>query len=219
MKPASVSSRSRAGGPNGPASAIKDSPIALEKCVGEAVRDLRLRRRLTIAQVAELASISDGMLSKIENGQISAGMDTLSRVARALGSTMAMLFRTYDVPSGEAHLVKRGQGMPFLRHGKRPGHSFQMLSHDQGPDKQFDCFLVTIEQPSENLPTSQHAGVEVIYMLEGSFEYRSGQSLYLLEPGDTLTLQGEVMHGPERWIQLPIRFVSTIVYPNPTGQG
>jgi anti-sigma factor ChrR (cupin superfamily) len=132
---------------------------------------------------------------------------------------MAMLFRTYDVPAGDAHLVKRGQGMPFLRHGKRPGHSFQLLSYDQGPDKQFDCFLVTIEQPSESLPTSEHPGVEVIHMLEGSFEYRSGQSIYLLEPGDTLTLQGDVLHGPERWVRPPIRFVCTIVYPTPAPQG
>ena len=218
MKPSPVATRARSKGPNGPAAALKDSPIALEKCVGTAVRELRSRRRLTIAQVAEQAGISDGMLSKIENGQISAGMDTLSRVARALGSTMAMLFRTYDVPAGAAHLVKSGQGMPFLRHGKRPGHSFQLLSYDQGPDKQFDCFLVTIEQPSESLPTSEHPGVEVIHMLEGSFEYRSGQSIYLLEPGDTLTLQGDVLHGPERWVRLPIRFVCTIVYPTPAPQ-
>jgi transcriptional regulator with XRE-family HTH domain len=219
VKPASVATRSRAKGLNGQPAVLNDSPVALEKCVGTAVRALRQRRRLTIAQVAEQAGISDGMLSKIENGQISAGMDTLSRVARALGSTMAMLFRTYDVPAGDAHLVKRGQGMPFLRHGKRPGHTFQLLSYDQGPDKQFDCFLVTIEQASESLPTSEHPGVEVIHMLDGSFEYRSGQSIYLLEPGDTLTLQGEVLHGPERLVRLPIRFVCTIVYPTPAPQG
>ena len=109
--------------------------------------------------------------------------------------------------------------MTLPLHGKRPGHSFQLLSYDQGPDKQFDYFLVTIEEPSENLPTSQHPGVEVIHMLEGSFEYRSGQSLYLLEPGDTLTLQGEVLHGPERWVRLPIHFVCTLARPTPTGQG
>jgi len=56
-------------------------------------------------------------------------------------------------------------------------------------------------------------------MLEGSFEYRSGQSLYLLEPGDALTLQGEVLHGPERWVRLPIHFVCTLARPTPTGQG
>jgi hypothetical protein len=57
------------------------------------------------------------------------------------------------------------------------------------------------------------------HTIEGSFAYRSGQSIYLLEPGDTLIRQGEVLHGPERWVQLPIRFVCTIVYPNPTVQG
>ncbi len=219
MKPSPVSTRARAAVPNGPHAALKDSPIDLQKCVGSAVRELRLRGRLTIAQVAELADVSEGMLSKIENGQISAGMDTLSRVARALNSTMAMLFRTYDVPSGNAHLVKSGQGMPFLRHGKRPGHTFQLLSYDQGPDKPFDCFLVTIEEDSVTLPTSQHAGIEIIHLLEGSFEYRSGQSIYVLEAGDTLTLQGDVLHGPERLLSLPIRFVCTIVYSQPSMPG
>jgi quercetin dioxygenase-like cupin family protein/DNA-binding XRE family transcriptional regulator len=176
------------------------------------VRELRLRHRLTISQVAEQAGISGGMLSKIENGQISAGLDTLSSVARALGSTMAMLFRTYDVPPGAAHLVKRGEGMPFLRHGVRPGHIFQLVSYNQGTAKQFDAFLVTIETPSESLPTIEHPGTELIHMLDGSMEYRSGQNLYLLEPGDTLTLQGEVLHGFERLIQLPVRFLCTIVY-------
>ena len=189
--------------------------LSLEKCVGSAVRALRLRHQLTITQVAEGAGISAGMLSKIENGQISAGMDTLSRVARALGSTMAMLFRTYDVPAGAAHLVKRGKGMPFLRQGTRHGHTFEFLSYDQGPTKAFDAFLVTITEDSENLPTVEHPGTELIHVLEGVMEYRSGQNLYLLEPGDTLTLQGEVLHGFERLIQLPIRFLCTIVYSSP----
>jgi transcriptional regulator with XRE-family HTH domain/quercetin dioxygenase-like cupin family protein len=193
----------------------RDPVLSLEKCVGTAVRALRLRHQLTIAQVAEGAAISAGMLSKIENGQISAGMDTLSRVARALGSTMAMLFRTYDVPAGAAHLVKRGEGMPFLRQGIRPGHTFEFLSYDQGPSKAFDAFLVTITEDSENLPTVEHPGTELIYVLEGVMEYRSGQNLYLLEQGDTLTLQGEVLHGFERLIQLPIRFLCTIVYSSP----
>lgn len=186
--------------------------LSLEKCVGAAVRALRLRHQLTIAQVAESADISAGMLSKIENGQISAGMDTLSRVARALGSTMAMLFRTYDVPPGAAHLVKSGEGMPFLRQGTRPGHTFHFLSYDQGPTKAFDAFLVTITEASENLPTVEHPGTEMIHVLEGVMEYRSGQALYMLEPGDTLTLRGEVLHGFERLVQLPIRFLCTIVY-------
>ncbi len=191
---------------------LKSQGLSLEKCIGNAVKELRLRQRLTISQVADLADLSVGMLSKIENGQISAGLDTLSRLAKALGSTMAMLFRSYDVPVGGAQLVKKGEGTPFLRHGKRAGHTFQQISFDQGPTKSFDAFLVTIDAPSDNLPAIEHPGVELIHMLEGSMHYRSGQDIYFLEPGDTLTLKGEVMHGFESLNELPIRFLCTIIY-------
>jgi transcriptional regulator with XRE-family HTH domain len=52
-----------------------DEPlVSLEESVGSAIKELRLRHGLTIAQVSEQASISRGMLSKIENGQTSAGI-------------------------------------------------------------------------------------------------------------------------------------------------
>ena len=190
--------------------------LSLEMCVGAAVRAQRLRQRLKLSEIAETAGISVGMLSKIENGQITAGLETLSRVARALGCPMALLFRTYDVPAGDAHLVKRGEGMPFIRQGNRPGHTFQMLSFDQGPTKAFDAFLVTIELPTDNPPAIEHPGTELIHVIEGVMEYRSGQSLYRLEPGDTLTLRGEILHGFERLIELPVRFLSVIVYSGAT---
>lgn len=192
-------------------------PMSLEACVGAAVRSLRMRQQLTIAQVAEKAGISGGMLSKIENGQISAAMDTLRRLAQALGSSMAMLFRAYDVPAGAAHLVRADEGVTFLRQGHRPGHRFRHLSISQGPEKLFDYFMVTIDQASDRLPTIEHPGVEIIHLLEGSMEYRVGQDLFLLAPGDTLTLRGEVLHGFERLVTLPIRFLCTIVYTGDAG--
>jgi transcriptional regulator with XRE-family HTH domain len=45
-----------------------------------------------------LASISRGMLSKIENGQTSASLSTLTKVARALGVTLSTMFSNYDGP-------------------------------------------------------------------------------------------------------------------------
>lgn len=49
-------------------------------------------------------------------------------------------------------------------------------------------------------------------MLAGKIEYRHGQSTYLLEPGDSLTFQGDIPHGPEKLIELPIRFLAIIHY-------
>ena len=64
-------------------------------------------------------------------------------------------------------------------------------------------------------PDHPHRGFETItYMLEGRIEYRCGQETYVLEPGDALTFQGHVPHGPEQLIKCPIKFLSVIIYPH-----
>jgi len=50
---------------------------SLERYLGNTIRDLRQKHGLTIADVANLAGISRGMLSKIENAQTATSLDTL----------------------------------------------------------------------------------------------------------------------------------------------
>jgi transcriptional regulator with XRE-family HTH domain len=189
------------------------SSPSLEETVGSAIREQRQRHSLTLAQVAEQAGISRGMLSKIENGQTTAGMDTLARIARALGVSMSMLFSKYDATTTAAQHIKKGAGMEVVRRGTKSGHTYHLLAYDQGPVKLFEPFLITIEDDTERYPTFEHPGTEFLYMLEGKIEYRVGQETYLLEPGDSLSFQGEVPHGPERQVKCPIKFLSMIVYP------
>jgi transcriptional regulator with XRE-family HTH domain len=194
---------------------LPDAAGALERYLGNAVRDLRQRHGLTIADVAERAAISRGMLSKIENAQTATSLDTLTRLARALGVSLSTLFRNYDVPDGSAQLVKNGEGMEVVRRGTRRGHTYHLLAYDQGPTKLFEPFLITIDSESATFPVFEHPGTEFLYMLEGRMEYRHGQHTYLLTPGDSLTFRGEVPHGPEKLIECPIHFLATIVYPTP----
>jgi transcriptional regulator with XRE-family HTH domain len=188
---------------------------ALERYLGNAIRDLRQRHGLTIAEVADRAGISRGMLSKIENAQTATSLDSLHRLAQALGVSLSTLFRNYDVPEGSAQLVKNGEGMEVVRRGTKRGHTYHLLAHEQGPTKLFEPFLITIDSPDATFPVFEHPGTEFLYMLEGRMEYRHGQHTYLLTPGDALSFRGEVPHGPEKLIDLPIRFLATIVYPTP----
>lgn len=186
---------------------------SMEESVGAAIHELRLRHGLTIAQVAEQANLSRGMLSKIENGQTTAGMDTLARIARALGVSMGMLFNKYDTVGASAQHIKKGQGMEVVRRGTKSGHTYHLLAYDQGPRKLFEPFLITMDDDSQRYPTFHHPGSEFIYMLEGKIEYRCGQQTYLLEPGDSLSFPGTVPHGPERLVRFPIKLLSVIMYP------
>ncbi|MCP3709493.1 XRE family transcriptional regulator [Paraburkholderia sp. CNPSo 3274] len=195
-----------------------DSKTALERFLGATIRDLRQRHALTIAQVAEQAGISRGMLSKIENAQTSTGLDVLHRIAQALGVSLSALFRNFDVPQGDAQLVKKGAGMEVVRKGTKRGHTYHLLAYDQGPRKAFEPFLITLEDEAERFPTFEHPGTEFIHMLKGVIEYRHGQQTYILHPGDTLTFQADIPHGPERLIKTPIQFLSIFIYPPGTAE-
>ena len=185
---------------------------SLERYIGNTIRELRQKHELTIAEVAEQTGISRGMLSKIENAQTATSLDTLAKLASALGVSLSTLFRNYNMPEGGAQLVKSGKGMEVVRRGTKCGHTYHLLAYDQGPTKLFEPFLITMDDASEVFPTFEHPGVEFIYMLEGKIEYRHGQSTYQLVPGDSLTFRGDIPHGPEKLIELPIRFLAIIYY-------
>jgi len=193
----------------------KASVESLDRHLGQRIRDIRLRNRLTIADVAQIAELSPGMISKIENGQATASLDSLVSIANALGVSIGSLFKNFGAPAGEARLVKSGEGMEVVRRGTSRGHTYHLLSFDQGPRKRFDPFLISMDDASEVFPTFEHDGTEFIHMLTGRLDYRHGDATYLLEPGDSLTFNGQVPHGPERIIEVPIRFLTVIVYDSP----
>jgi transcriptional regulator with XRE-family HTH domain len=193
----------------------KASIDSLDRHLGQRVREFRQRNRLTIADIAHLAELSPGMLSKIENGQATASLDSLVRIANALGVAVGALFKGYGAPGGSARLIKAGEGMEVVRRGTAKGHTYHLLSYDQGPRKRFEPFLISMDDASEVFPTFEHDGTEFIHMLVGRLEYRHGDATYLLEPGDSLTFDGTVPHGPERILEVPIRFLTVIVYDPP----
>lgn len=184
----------------------------LEQYIGSVLRSARIQQALTIADVAELAGLSRGMVSKIENGQVATSLDSLARMTSALGLTLSQLFRDYDSAEGGAQLVKAGQGMEVVRRGTRRGHTYHLLAYSRGHQKNFEPFLISMDDESEAFPTFQHEGTQLIYLLQGRIDYRHGNQVYELEEGDTFTFDARVPHGPERLVRVPIRFLAVTIF-------
>jgi transcriptional regulator with XRE-family HTH domain len=191
---------------------LEGGRMRLEQYIAMQVKRQRLGQGLKIADVARIADISQGMVSKIENAQVSTSLDTLSRLCDAIGLPMSKLFADFDRPDGGAQLIRAGEGMEVVRRGTDKGHTYHLLSYKQGPRKNFEPFLITMDDASEVFPRFSHPGSEFIYILEGELEYRHGNQVYPMEPGDCLTFDGEVPHGPEQLLKVPIRLLSVITY-------
>ena len=74
-------------------------------------------------------------------------------------------------------------------------------------------YILTLTTESDVFPAFQHEGLELIYMLEGEVDYRHGDEVYPLKPGDSLFFDADAPHGPEVLVKLPARYLSVISYP------
>jgi len=192
-----------------------DTPtgVDLEKVIAKRVRALRRSTGLSVGDMAVKVGISKAMLSKIENAQTSCSLNTLARLAAGLDVPVTSLFRGADTER-EAVFVESGHGAVIVGRGTRIGHHYELLGALRGQHKRLEPVLVTLTNASEVFPLFQHAGTEMLYMLEGVMVYGHGESEYTLRPGDSLLLDGEGLHGPHELVRLPIRFLAITAYPD-----
>lgn len=180
--------------------------------IGRVARRIRDELGLTLANVAQQAGISPGMLSRLETGRVSPSLETIVALADVLGVRPALLLQDVGSPESGAQYTPAGQGLEVNRRGTRRGHTYWLLAAMRGPRKEFEPFFVTLTDKSEVFPGFQHPGTEFIYMLSGEMRYRHGNESYLLKEGDSLTFRGDIAHGPERLVKMPISMLCIIFY-------
>ena len=185
----------------------------LEQAIGSQVRRYRKQQELSLAELADRAGLSSGMLSKIENGNTSPSLATLRALSMALNVPVTALFRQFE-EQRDAIFVRAGQGLPIERRGTRAGHQYQLLGHSVHSEVSVEPYLITLKEDSEVFPIFQHAGIEFIYMLQGVVDYRHAGATYRLCAGDSLFFDADAPHGPEELIEVPVRFLSIITHSN-----
>lgn len=182
----------------------------LERSIGSQVRLFRQQLKLTVTEAAESAELSSGMLSKIENGNISPSLATLNSLSMALNVPVTAFFRKYEEQRDCAY-VPANHGLVIERQGTRAGHQYQLLGHTIGKKLSVEPYLITINEKSDVFPLFQHDGVEFIYMLKGKAIYRYADQIFTLSPGDSLCFDSDGPHGPEELLKLPVILISVIV--------
>ena len=195
---------------------LKAGERDLEAAIGSQIRIQRRKLDMTVAELAALAGLSPGMLSKIENGHTSPSLSTLKRLVGTLNVPFTALFHRFEEQRDASH-VKAGEGLKIERRGTRAGHQYALLGHGVHKEVAVEPYMITLTHESEVFPLFQHDGQEFLYVVEGSMVYRHAGSSYPMEAGDSLFFDADAPHGPETLVSLPIRFLSVIVYPREAG--
>lgn len=192
---------------------MKEGPgLDLDQYIGMKVKKARLKEGLKLVDVAKMSGISQGMVSKIENAQVSTSLETLNRLCDVLGLSIAKLFSDFDRPDSRAQFIKANKAIEVVRRGTDKGHTYHLLNFQRGASRTFEPFLISLDDASETFPSFSHPGEVFMHILQGKMNYRHGNQVYELAPGDSLSFDAQVPHGPEVLTEVPIKFLSVVIY-------
>lgn len=159
--------------------------------LGKKIRDLRLRRGLTVQQLAEATGLSKGFISQVENSRTSPSLATLQDLARALETSVAYLV----VEEEQVPYVVRADERPRLQVG---GNTSRVEVMSAQPKRNLE--LIQVELPpgvTAGDKRHYHHGEEVVLCIEGRVTLTCGEHVLVLEAGDSCHYDGRVPHALE----------------------
>jgi DNA-binding transcriptional MerR regulator/mannose-6-phosphate isomerase-like protein (cupin superfamily) len=166
---------------------VKSAPDASGGAIGARLRQLRIRRGLSLAQVAKAAGISVGFLSAIERSQMSASIGTLRRLARFHKTNILDFF---DPTESNSRLV-RPKGRKVLEAG--PGVRMELLAWG---NMVMEPHLFRIAPKSGSGESYAHEGEEFLFVLRGELQLALDGEEFRLKSGDSFYFESGT---PHRW--------------------
>ncbi|MBW1645938.1 MAG: cupin domain-containing protein [Deltaproteobacteria bacterium] len=169
-----------------------------ELAIGGKVRRIRQEKQLTIQQLAAKAGLSKGLISQIENDQVSPPISTLLKIAASLHTDISYFFQD-KASDRRVAVVRRSERLVSPRRqvqGKATlGYTYESLAHRKN-FKHMEPFLVTFEvKEAEEVIRFNHPGEEFVFVLSGRLEFSSPDETIVLEKGDSLYFESDLLHG------------------------
>lgn len=162
--------------------------------VGQRLRTLREAHNLSQRQLAELSSVTNGMISMVEQNRTSPSISSLKKIVDGLGISIseffavetameeAIFFKHEELREITPPLANGGIKAVFKEVGDAAQHSLQMLyeRYEPGADTGEDLYA--------------HEAEEAGIVVEGHIEVTVGDRAQVLGPGDAYLFDSRLPH-------------------------
>lgn len=163
--------------------------------LGGRLRDLRLARGFTIAELAARSRVPASTISKIENGLLNPSLVNAINLATALEANLGFLVDRARTRSARYAIVRRHQ------RGRNDFPEMALVLEDLNSGFVagiLESRIGTISPGAHSgLEAMTHAGEEVAHVLAGRLTYDIDGEIVVLDAGDTLHFRSDT---PHRWM-------------------
>jgi transcriptional regulator with XRE-family HTH domain len=167
--------------------------------IGEKLRTLRLRKSMGLVELGKHTGLSAALLSKLERGKLFPTLPTLLRIALVFGVGLDYFF-TDERKRRVVSVVRKSERVRFP---ERPGtpdvpYFFECLDY-RVTDRKLSGFLADFQEVApDRLKPHSHAGIELLYLVQGTLAIKIGGEEFQLEAEDAIYFDSAVLHSYRR---------------------
>ncbi len=183
----------------------------LAQSIGQRIKIMRKSRQLTLKQLSDMTGLSSGFLSQFERGMTNIAIDSLNKIANALGIPLESLLK----------IPRKDKGIEVIRSYERDvslvsSHIIQYMLNSQPERFSFlpRVFRLLPLPETQKIELYAHDGQEFIYVLEGSVTFYLEDKATVLYPGDSVHIDSTSRHNWANLTTLPA-LILTVSSPNP----
>jgi transcriptional regulator with XRE-family HTH domain len=165
-----------------------------EKQVVRNIRNIRLSRKMSLGRLANLAGLTKGYVSKIENSDKAPPFSTLSKIANALDTDINLLLAENSETPQHLSLciVRKNERKEVVSRGTLYGYHYEALAHKK-IGKNMEPFIILPAFHEKGV--FSHEGEEFMYVLEGIHEFVYDGKKYILNAGDSIYFDSIIPHS------------------------
>lgn len=164
--------------------------------IGKRIKDIRKKNKKTISNVASVANVSNGLISRIENGRTIPSLPVLFSIINALEIEVCSFFEGMSISSRLNYVVSRSEENAIIeKEDNAKGFEYKYIFGKQLSSIGFEAVLLEV-QPDSQRDKVETDAYEFKFILSGECVYIIGDEEVLLKEGDSIFFDGRIPHVP-----------------------
>lgn len=163
--------------------------------IGGKINSLRVKKGLSIEEVAQNSGLPAATVSAIEEQSVSPPLGQIVSLANSLKVSVGELMG--DNASSPFCITRSDDRTSVSRFGSTDGssgsYSYESLGNNK-QNRQMEPFMVTLNPGDRPIEPNQHDGEEILFVVEGQVEVNLAGHADVLNPGDTIYYDSSLPH-------------------------
>lgn len=168
------------------------------------IRDLRMKRNLTLAKLSEKTDLSISFLSRVEKGSTNLAITSLKKIADAYGISMNYFF---DEEHGFSY-VKSKQDQKKIKIEGIDEELIRLNGEFNG--REIDPYHIKVLPHTMSKVGFTHQGEEFYYVLEGEITFIIDDESYKVKKGDSIHYPSYLPHNFENRTDKSVSMINVV---------